>query len=388
MLKKLRLLSLGHSYVVAQNRRLAHEMARAGEGWEVTAAAPRFFPGDLRPIALEALAGEACALAPLETHAGRWPHLFGYGRELRPLLAQGWDVVHCWEEPYVRAAAQIARYTPAGAALAVATAQNLAKSYPPPFRGFERRVMQRAAGWIGFGETVVQTLASRELYASLPHRRIALGVDCERFYPDPAAGAAVRRELGWHEAGPPVIGYLGRFVPEKGLPLLLSVLEKLGASWRLLLAGGGPMQAELETWARRFPGRLRIANGITHDQVPRYLNAMDVLCAPSQTTPRWREQFGRMLVEAFACGIPVMASRSGEIPYVVGEAGCLLAEDDAAAWRAELGRLLENSGRRRELAQAGRERALRNYAWPVIARRHLEFFQDILERRAASARRS
>ena len=61
--------------------------------------------------------------------------------------------------------------------------------------------------------------------------------------------------------------------------------------------------------------------GVAHDDVPEYLNAMDLLCAPSQTTARWREQFGRMLIEAMACGVPVVASRSGEIPYVVGDAG-------------------------------------------------------------------
>ena len=55
---------------------------------------------------------------------------------------------------------------------------------------------------------------------------------------------------------------------------------------------------------------------------------MDLLCAPSRTTPRWREQFGRMLIEAMACGVPVIASPSGEIPYVVGDAGVLVPEGD------------------------------------------------------------
>ena len=51
---------------------------------------------------------------------------------------------------------------------------------------------------------------------------------------------------------------------------------------------------------------------------------MDVMCAPSQTTPKWREQFGRMLIEAFASGVPVVGSDSGEIPFVIDEAGVLV----------------------------------------------------------------
>lgn len=383
---KRRLLSLGHSYVVAQNRRLADEMARAGAAdWQVTAIAPRFFHGDLRPIALEPIAGEACACVPLTVRASRWPHVFVYQSELRSLLAGGWDLVHCWEEPYVRAAAQVAAWLPPGVPLVVCTAQNLAKRYPPPFSFYERRVLRRAAGWVGFGETVIETLSRRALYARLPHRRLPLGVDAVCFRPDPDAGARLRSELGWAPAGPPVIGYLGRFVPEKGLALLLAALERLTTPWRLLLAGGGPMQARLESWAQRYPGRARIVTGVAHDQVPRYLNAMDLLCAPSQTTPRWREQFGRMLIEAFACGTPVVASRSGEIPYVVGEAGRLLPEDDAAAWAGELSRLLESPPLRRRLALAGRQRVLAEFDWPVVARRYLDFFSELAEGCAAAA---
>src|SRR5262245_49207801 len=110
-----RLLTLSHSYVVALNRRLAVEMARAGGGdWSVTAAAPRFFQGDLRPIHLErdAPAGPAnLEVVELGAYLTRSPHLFFYGPSLRSLAGQRWDVVHCWEEPYVLAAAEVTAFT-------------------------------------------------------------------------------------------------------------------------------------------------------------------------------------------------------------------------------------------------------------------------------------
>jgi glycosyltransferase involved in cell wall biosynthesis len=103
---------------------------------------------------------------------------------------------------------------------------------------------------------------------------------------------------------------------------------------------------------------------------------MDLLCAPSQTTTRWREQFGRMLVEGFACGVPVLASESGEIPHVVDGAGVLLSETNVAAWASAIESMLENRTRRAELAAAGRARAER-YAWPRIAAEHLVFFEGL-----------
>src|SRR5258705_13221418 len=83
-----RLLTIGHSYVVATNRRLAHEMAVQGAGeWSVTAAAPARFRGDLRPIAVEAMPGEASTLITLPVRCDRFPHFLFYGGGVGGLFA-------------------------------------------------------------------------------------------------------------------------------------------------------------------------------------------------------------------------------------------------------------------------------------------------------------
>ena len=142
MSRPLRLLTLGHSYVVGTNRLLADAMAGEGAGeWEVTAVAPAAFPGDLGPLHAAPLRGERCELRTVPVHFPRPIHAMLYGRALRRILAQGWDVVHCWEEPYVASAWQVARWTHPASALVYATFQNLAKRYPPPFAQMERRAM-------------------------------------------------------------------------------------------------------------------------------------------------------------------------------------------------------------------------------------------------------
>jgi glycosyltransferase involved in cell wall biosynthesis len=372
-----RLLTIGHSYVVTENRRLAHEMGVQGRGrWDVVAIAPDRFRGDLGSIEAQAAEGEALELRTVPVRFNRSAHLMRYAG-LRSAMDGAWDVVHAWEEPYVAAGAQIASTAPPSAKVVFSTFQNISKSYPWPLSSFEGRSMTRADAWIAFGQLVRATLAARDGYAGKPSRVITPGVDVERFRPDGAAAATVRRELGWPESAK-VVGFLGRFEPQKGLRLLREALEQLATPWHALFVGGGSMEAELRAFETRHPSRVRVVTGVPHAEVPRWLNAMTLLCAPSQTTAAWREQFGRMLVEAMACGVPVLGSDSGEIPHVIGDAGAVLPEADANAWTAAIAALLDDAMARRERAAKGLSRARERFAWPVIARAHLDWFEEVL----------
>lgn len=374
-----RLLSIAHSYVVGMNRRLAHEMARVGgDAWEVTAISPKLFHGanDLRTVRLDANEQEPCRLVPVNAYFTSRVHAFLYGRRLRSVLSEGWDVIHCWEEPYILAGGQVAWWTRRGTPLVFRTAQSMDKKYPPPFSWVERYAMNKAAGWICSGSLVAQTLGKRPGYDK-PMAQIPLGVDVQCFRPDPGAGRAILQKLGW-EPGPPVVGYLGRFVPDKGLDLLTRALDQLACDWRAMFVGAGPMEPELRKWAARSGDRVRLCTDVTHDHVPAYLNAMNVLCAPSQTMPNWKEQFGRMVVEAFAAGLPIIGSDSGEIPFVIKDSGLVVGEKDEAGWTRAIGDLLANPNQCRELADRGLQRARDEFAWPAVARQYLDFFERIL----------
>jgi glycosyltransferase involved in cell wall biosynthesis len=378
-----RLLTIGHSYVAAANRALAHHMALEGRGeWSVTAVAPSQFRGDLRSIPVEPIPGEASALTSVPVRLDRVPHLMWYGGNTRELIAGDWDVIHCWEEPYVLAAAQIARAMRHPARLVVATFQNIAKRYPWPLSAFEHYTMERASGWVAFGETIHAALGQRDGYRATQSRVIPPGVDLERFRPDPNAARVLRRRLGWSD-DTAVVGFLGRFVESKGLRLLLEALESSRSPWHALLVGGGPLEGELHAFAGRHPGRVHVQTGISHGDVPQWLNVMTMICAPSQTTGRWREQFGRMLIEAMACGVPVIASDSGEIPAVIGSAGTIVGEADTAAWTAAIDRLAADEALRRQQRERGLARVRSHFAWPIVARAHLAFFDDVLRERAA-----
>ena len=251
MPRPIRILSISHSYVVGLNRRLPSELARVGGAdWQVTAAGPAQFHGDLRDERLERRADEACDVRGLPGYLSRRIHFFHYGRGLRTLLREGWDLVHMWEEPYVVAGAQLAALLPTNVPLVFSTFQNIRKQYPLPFRRMERYVLERSAGWISYGETVTSTLRDRPGYVSLPTVTIPPGVDTELFRPDETARAATLRHLGWSSDGAPDRRLLGRFVPEKGLEFLLRVLESQTQPWRAMFVGTGPLEGMLRRWGR------------------------------------------------------------------------------------------------------------------------------------------
>jgi len=225
---------------------------------------------------------------------------------------------------------------------------------------------------------VQETLETRHGYAGIPHRVIPPGVDVARFTRDAACGRAIRRRIGWRDDAL-VVGYLGRFTPEKGVDDLCGALDRVRSPWHVLFVGGGELQGRVEQFRDRYPGRVHIANGVPHAEVPRWLNAMTVLCAPSRTTESWREQFGRMLIEAMSCGVPVIATASGEMPHVVGDAARVIAEQDPATLAEALDELLADNCARSRLSDAGIARARERFAWPVVARQHLDFFDAVVD---------
>jgi glycosyltransferase involved in cell wall biosynthesis len=361
-----------------------------GARWDVTVVAPTFYSGakDLRSLPLEHLAGEPYRLVAVPTYLHSWAPLFFYSSALKALLRkEAWDMVFCWEEPYVIAGGQICRWTPPWVPFVFWTAQNLVKHYPPPFRAVEQFCLRRAAAWVAAGDTTRQARLQAG-YGIRPGRVMPLGVALDHFRPDSSSKAACRRQLGWNPHGPPVIGFLGRFVAEKGLGFLMAALDGLDAEWRALFVGGGPMDKDARAWANRHRERVRVVPPVPHADVPQYLNAMDILCAPSRTVPHWREQQGRMVIEAFACGVPVIGSDSGEIPNVIADAGIVCSEDDLTAWRRAIGDLIDSPTLRSEFARKGLERAQTVYCWRVIAEQYLAFFEELLHSRSGPARQN
>lgn len=385
MSRPLRILAIGHSHVVGTNRAMWRELAHDPD-FSITVAAPRFFEGDLRPLVIDPeLPDSPLKLVPLDSAWTGWIHGFHYNHEqLRRLMREGkFDIVHAWEEPYIYAGYQIARsLRNTSARFVFRTAQNLLKRYPPPLNYFEKQTLRRAQAWIAGGELVFETMLQRGYPRDRGHI-MSLAVDLDTFHPLPTEER--QRLLKELKIQPPVLGFLGRLSRDKGLDVLMRAVELLPASqpWHLLFLGGGTYKSKIEAWAKAHGWQDRIhIQLVRHEDAARHLACMDVLLAPSQTTWHWREQFGRMIVEAFACGVPVIGSDSGEIPFVIADAGRVVSERDPAAWANAIQELLGDTETRRELARRGRERAIQ-YSCPAVAAKFAEFYQWLAEQPVA-----
>ena len=179
-----------------------------------------------------------------------------------------------------------------------------------------------------------------------------------------------------------VIGYVGRLMKMKGLDTLLkafSMLNKGAPQPRLLILGSGEYKEEMLSLASNLgiADNLTLIDAVPAEDVPKYINCMDVLVLPSITTPGWVEFFGRVLVEAMVCQIPVIGSNSGEIPNVIGDAGFIFQEGNEEDLKDKLSLLITNPQLRQSLAMKGFERANSLYTWESIAKDTYDIYQSL-----------
>jgi glycosyltransferase involved in cell wall biosynthesis len=374
----MRILIASKILVLAAYRRKLDEIAARPEVERLVVVTPPAWhePGG-RTLVLEPSTGPQAYELRVEPirfngnyHVFYWPGLGRILREVRP------DLVHMDEEPYNVATAHgtwlAARY---GARSLFFTWQNLLRRYPPPFRWLERGVFRSSAYAIAGSTEAMQVLRAKG-YGGPASVIPQFGVDPDLFSPGlPTDG------------DPPLIGFIGRLVEEKGIFVLLAALAGLGGAWRLHVVGSGPLEGKAKQRAAQLGLSERISweRGIASTLVPERLRTFSVLVQPSLTRAHWKEQFGRAVMEAMACGVAVVGSASAEIPNVLGDAGLIVPEDDPEALRDALARLLADRQLRAELGRRGRARVLACYTHARIAQQTVEAYDLALDKVSGSA---
>jgi glycosyltransferase involved in cell wall biosynthesis len=188
------------------------------------------------------------------------------------------------------------------------------------------------------------------------------------FGPEEAAAEGIR--LPWPKDGAFTIGFAGLLSEQKGWKVLLAALVGLPQRFKVVLAGDGEQREELLARLQRHSLQERVywAGALPKDQLLATLPLFDVLILPSITTPHSVEQFGAVLAEAMACGVPVIGSDSGGIPEVVGEAGLIVPEGDPAALAQAILRAAEDEGWRQQTKSSGQERYRNHFSCKAYAR--------------------
>ena len=228
--------------------------------------------------------------------------------------------------------------------------------------------------FIGVADAHAEHLVQNERFPAEKVNTIYNGVDCDRFAPQDAS--AIRRELGI-AADAPVVGILAALRPEKNHELFLAGAKEIRAAIpaaQFIVVGDGPKRPELEQLA----DDLRIADAVhfvgSRSDVPALLAACDVVALTSHN-----EASPVSILEALACGVPVVASNVGSVCETVvdGETGRLFPAGDLAAFVAATVGLLNSPADRERMVAEGRRRVEARWSLDAMVRGYEQLIERI-----------
>jgi L-malate glycosyltransferase len=387
----MKILVISHSYIVDLNCEKLRLLAALEPDIEVTIGVPkRWRPGGVMKAVVET--------KPRQEGRFRVVPLHNLSQNNQGLLAFGWDLVTLLREfrPDIIQVEQGAKALAYVQTIALNqllglkaknlffTWWNLPYTLKFPVSLLEKYTLRHTDGIVVGNQAGYDILRQRG-YQGAMRIMPQLGVDDSLFQAQPQP--QLRAELGIAPTDF-VIGFVGRFVPEKGLMTLLKAVAELGdRPWKLLLLGRGELKETLlqEAETLGFRDRVIQVESVPHAEVYRYINVMNTLVLPSETTYKfktltatgWQEQFGHVLIEAMACQVPVIGSDSGEIPQVVADAGLVFPEGNGEALRDRLTQLIDDPSFAQELGQKGYQRAMVKYTNGALAKALLSFYREI-----------
>jgi glycosyltransferase involved in cell wall biosynthesis len=391
MAKNRQVLVVSHSCANPVNQQVYSELQRQ-TGWDFTILLPALWKDEFgNKLRFSALPGFNVALV----EAPVWPNgeiiLHAYWRNLRRWLQNGsFDLIYMNHEPYGIATAQVcwanlrSRRIPFG----FYSCQNLEKNYPAPFCWMERMVYQSSDFAFPITDAVARVLRNKGFKGSLAVCPLPFDPNLYRR----------RSEVERHEAiprknGEVVIGYVGRMVEQKGLGTLVEALARLPRfGWRLTVIGTGPFETTFDEMVRErgLAEQVNRLGYVPHDVNPRFLAALDILVLPSETRPNWKEQFGRVIVEALACGVSVIGSDSGEIPALINASGGgrIFPEGNPTALAELLQQMIGDQHLRKSCADTGRAWAVSKVSLSAVASSMACTIEGVLARKDQAQNRS
>ena len=312
--------------------------------------------------------------------AGQW--MYGLGRALK-----GFDIVHTSDACHLFSF-QVARAKRAGGfRMAVIAYENI------PFAREDRALIRTIKPVVYEATDMFFAMSARArdalMLEGIPERRIAIignSVDTERFRPRPDERSTFRASMGLRDDDI-VILFVGRLHESKGVFPLVHALKLLlsdpginAQRLRLVIAGRGNQQRQLRERAQQLGigDHVTFLGGVPHARVHLLYPAADVFTLPSIPVQDWQEQFGIVLIESMACGVPVVSTLSGSIPDVVGNAATLVQPADARALAEGLRPLIKHPDRRAVAGALARARVMEQFSLSAVAGRLREAYQSLL----------
>ena len=289
-----------------------------------------------------------------------YPSLPEIMREFQP------DIIDLWEEAWGLVSVQTCwlrnKLVPHAKILSE-TEANINRTHPIPFKWFRTYTLRNTDYAIARQTEGIDVLRAKGYSGAVDV--VGNGVDVGIFRP--LNREECKASLGLSGF---VAGYVGRLEESKGL---MEILDAAYASRdvNFVFVGDGSLKQDLVSRIAELglQDRVKLLPPKDRQELPTVMNAIDTLLIPSRTTATWKEQFGRVIIEAHACGTPVIGSDSGAIPEIVGKAGIIVPEGDARALAEAIKRLQAEPSVALRLGRIGRQQVQDHYEWQRIAER-------------------
>lgn len=298
-------------------------------------------------------------------------HLYFPGAIFKALISFHPDIVQVEQEVYSYTAAQVALAAKLlGKKVVVFGYENLDRKLH--FTQYPCRWITIAlADLIICGSSDGAELVRKWGYTGQVEIMPELGVDMQLYSPRPRPSGDIF-----------TIGYVGRMVFEKGGDLLLrafSLLTYTGLKSRMVFAGSGPERSAWQALAVELGIAENITwlDGVSNERVPEIMATIDLLVLPSRSIPQWKEQFGMVLIEAMAMGIPVVGARSGAIPEVIGREDVIFPEEDYQTLSQILENLLLKPEWRKELSEFNKNRVKMLFTNEILAQKLMTLYKEL-----------
>jgi len=185
----------------------------------------------------------------------------------------------------------------------------------------------------------------------------------------------LRKELGLENSF--VIGFSGQFIEQKGILTLIDAASLIkDKNIKLLLIGFGIFTPKIKEYLKKkgLQDKALVVDKKLGPLVADYINCMDVMVIPSETTKYWKEQFGRVNAETMLCEVPAIGSSSGSIPEVLGEAGLIFKEKNPEDLKEKIVKLMNDKELRKKMVKKGKEIALKYYTFDKRAEQTYDFY--------------
>ncbi len=388
----MKIIVASHTYIVDLNREKLRALANLEPDMEVTAIVPRRWrPGGVQNkiIETEYLDEGSFKVIPVANFSENHQGLLTFGLDLiRVLQKLKPDIIQVEQGSKALSYAQfisLNKLLGLNAKNVFFTWWNLPYELKFPASLLESYNLKNTDGIVAGNKDGEDILRERG-YSGPIKVMPQLGVDETLFKPE--SQPELQQKLGISDSEF-VVGFVGRFVDEKGLLTLNQALGGLSdRPWKWLLLGRGELESALLEKAAELgiKDRLILVESVPHDEVHRYINLMSCLVLPSETTYKfktltaigWKEQFGHVLIEAMACGVPVIGSDSGEIPNVIGDAGLVFAEGSVVELRKCLLQLMKDGDLAKSLGKKGGDRTMSIYTNKALAKQLLDFYRELV----------